>query len=262
MNTRLYYLIFGVVCLLRVQLCTADIVGRLMFPPFALFKGETEVILKDVKTGAVITKTIADKEGRFSLNASAKPLYSIVAKTKAKDGVVPKFAGEYSLLGFHRSVVLITMTKSKDAITLKGKIKLSNGLPMKDCLLSVDCSPCDEAQFNMFPVRAVFTDNNGCWEIEYVIRPKKYAVEAYAKDSRLAAQPPYFKEPLSAVIYVHGDSFKKTLHKVNVPLITENMRKKLGDVVKNTTLSLPVSTNNVIYVGDIVLPDSKQQAKD
>ena len=75
MNTRLYYLIFGVVCLLRVQLCTADIVGRLMFPQFALFKGETEVILKDVKTGAVITKTIADKEGRFSLNASAKPLY-------------------------------------------------------------------------------------------------------------------------------------------------------------------------------------------
>ena len=261
---KISYFIVGCVCFLRVQLCVADIIGKLIFPSFSFFKGETEVILKNVKTGEIVTKTVADKEGRFSLSASAKPLYSIVAKTKTKDGEFPKFVGEYALLGFHRSFALIKMIKNKDAITLKGRITLPDGLPMKDCLLSVDCAPCDEAYINMFPIRAVFTDSKGFWKIENVVCPKKYAVEAYVKNPRLVAQPPYFEEPLIAVVYVHGGScsFKKILYKVCIPLITENMRKKLGDAVKNTTLSLPVSTNNVIYVGDIVLPDKKQQSKD
>ena len=226
-----------------------NISGELQYPWFALFHGNAEVILKDVKTGEIVERTQTDGKNRFLLHRRPDPLLSIVAYTRSGK----KFIGEYSLWGFRGGRVIITMMRSENAITLLGSVKTQNGLPARNCLISIDTAPCDERQFPWFPVRVVFTDNNGNWKLENVKMPRRYAVMGYLKEPRLVAQPPYYEEPLSAAIMVHGNTHKRILRQLSVPLITENMRRKLGTMVDSSKVSLPVSTNNVIYVGDIVL---------
>lgn len=259
MNMKFYALFcFMGFCLPSVW---ADIVGTLKYPPLTFFRDKAEVMLKNVKTGEVISKTLSDRENHFTFSNDARSLYTIIARTEVKNSRSSKFVGECSLWGNSDGNITINMIPIENVISIEGRIVSPKGIPMPECLVSVDPGGYGLPEYGEWPVFICFTDSMGRWKVDRIRPPAKWAVKAYLERPELIAQPPLVDQSLTAGILVKGGADYKRYACLSVPLITENMRNKLGDVVKNTTLSLPVSTNNVIYVGDIVLPDKKQQGK-
>lgn len=259
MNMKFYALFcFMGFCLPSVW---ADIVGTLKYPPLTFFRDKAEVMLKNVKTGEVISKTLSDRENHFTFSNDARSLYTIIARTEVKNSRSSKFVGECSLWGNSDGNITINMIPIENVISIEGRIVSPKGIPMPECLVSVDPGGYGLPEYGKWPVFICFTDSMGRWKVDRIRPPAKWAVKAYLERPELIAQPPLVDQSLTTGILVKGGVDYKRYACLSVPLITENMRKKLGDVVKNTTLSLPVSTNNDIYVGDIVLPDKKQQGK-
>ena len=260
MNVKLSFLMC--VCWLYGQPVLAEIVGTLRYPQAVLPKDNAEVVLTNVKTREVLAKVMSDKNGRFSLPGKPKPLYTIVVKATDKNDEAAKLVGEYSLWGYRGGAITINMVSLKDAISFEGRVVAPNGKPMPECLVSVDPGRYGVPEYGTWPVYIAFTDKAGKWKVDRIRPPAKWAVKEYLKSPRLAAQSPLVDESLIAGILVKGGVDYKRFTSLSVPLVTEVMQQKLGDIIKATTVSLPISTNNVIYVGDIVLPEKRTVKSD
>lgn len=253
MKTRFSFLMGVCMFCLHSQSALAEIVGTLRYPRLEQFQGKAEVVMQNVRTGEIIAKNVANKDGHFSLQGNPKPLYTIVAKTAAKGDEAVKFVGEYSFWRYRGGDVVVNMVPKEHAISFIGRVVSPEGNPMSECIVSVDPGGYGLPEYGKWPVYIAFTDSAGRWKVDRIRPPAKWAVKEYLKNPKLSAQPPLVDESLTAGIIVKGGADYKRFNSASVPLITDAMKQELGDIAKNTAVVLPVSTNNVIYVGDIVL---------
>lgn len=261
MKTRFSFLMGVCMFCLHSQSALAEIVGTLRYPRLEQFQGKAEVVMQNVRTGEIIAKNVANKDGHFSLQGNPKPLYTIVAKTTAKGDEAVKFVGEYSFWGYRGGDVVVNMVPKEHAISFIGRVVSPEGNPMSECIVSVDPGGYGLPEYGKWPVYIAFTDSAGRWKVDRIRPPAKWAVKKFLENPKMIGQPPLVDESLVAGILVKGGMDYKRFASLSIPLITENMRHKLGDIANHTTVQLPVSTNNVIYIGDIVLPEKLASKK-
>lgn len=231
--------------------------------------------ISDMKT---VSSGRTDDKGRYSIQikTSSTPLRAYAVAEIGQGSEMLRFIGSRPVRPYDTNADIILRNTS---VSLTGRCIKDDGDPAVGMFVTVNQHLDAEAPeaLKLYPEMRGVSDKNGYWRVDGLDSPNVCAVASHMCDTNLFRYTPNVNHLGSALrvtirigqeYFYHGDWLASS----SLPLVTETLRKtaeRYLDAVsrkggriwerKAPMTIFPVSTNNVIYVGDIVLPEKKRQ---
>jgi len=206
-----------------------------------------------------------DAFGRFSIPVPSDTSYCRVASSVVlrRDGKDLNFEGFRSLDTPENGIEVVLR---RESISLCGRCLSSDGNPVPDVVVSIDQFPRSDSL--TIPTEYGVTDTAGCWRVDGLYAPGILSAASYINNTNIfLTSSKSMDSPLEAQITYTKSNSKDCLAKVLMPMITDGLRHAAEMFMhtysqrnsmelkrQNPLVDFPTSTNNVIYVQDIMLP--------
>lgn len=228
------------------------------------------VEIQALPTFDILRKTTIDKQCKYVLKINdSDPVCRIFCHFDV-DGVELTASSALEWNKFEKAFCQ-NMVLRKNYVSLEGRCLDANGVPAGDALINVNLirTPVEQDESWMRKRYATITDNNGKWRIDGIERPScfqlfrflcntnimhRYDSTAPAYGIKIAAcqNPVCGSKCASGCVYV--SNVTKSDREGLESLLSTYKRKTGKCWVRPAPMTdFPVSTNNVIYVPDIVL---------
>ncbi len=236
------------------------------------FVANIEVRMRKLPSLEIIGKTMTDKNGFYSFSMDKFPL---ICRAEASLCLVNscmtnQYEGMTSFGGGLDCDKYIDIELRKETISLTGHCYYSNGVPAVGELIKVDqflYADSPDVWRHHPPIWGV-VDSMGKWRVDGLVSAQLKDVVEYICDTGMATRIGGISgNALTTCIEVRHKTFTKPQAKIIQPMVTDYMHsaatklmsaveKKLGrSYAKNAPMvNFPASTNNVIYVPDIIMP--------
>ena len=246
--------------------------GRRKWVKLHQLVANVEVRMRELPGLEIIGRVVTDKDGVYKFSMDEFPLIcrAEVSLDIVNADMTNHYEGVTSFGGGLDSDRYIDIEMRKEIISLAGHCFYSNGVPAAGELVRVVQFPYadwPEVWRDHPPVWGV-VDAEGKWRVDGLISAQLVDVVAYMCDTEVARRlGMQGGNALTTFIEVRHKTFKEPQAKIYQPMVTDYMRSaatRLMSVVEKKTgrtyvksaplVDFPVSTNNVIYVPDIILP--------
>lgn len=156
----------------------------------------------------------------------------------------------------------------REGVSLVGRCVNKDGLPIAGCVVRVDMiTTPTETDEGLWPQQIGRTDESGAWRVDGLPTPTFNRQVAYMCNTNVVARFDSQRPPYEIAVYAHTRVDTSRLEgRTSVANVSEESRKAverfLAAYMRKThnaipkpapLVEFPVSTNNVIYVPDIVL---------
>lgn len=216
--------------------------------------------LKEIASGTT------DADGRFDINFpdSPSPMRVYACKKTLENGKPVYYEGVSSVY-LEKNAALLELRK--EHVTLKGCCVGRDGRPRVGVMVKVSQYPRSEnAVLQRMSEMFACTDENGIWRCDGLVCASLNEAAVVIANTNLLQQQRFDNIPLSVFVGVSSRFVQSSSPEIEVSTITDKLRnasrrimsayeRKTGKPypLKAPMVDFSVSTNNVIYVPDLVL---------
>jgi hypothetical protein len=229
----------------------------------------------------VVGRGKIDKEGRFEVALPSKDsIWRAYCKYEREEfGRTVLYVGASRIykkrnFGYYEANIVLMRTYT----SVEGRCVNKDGVPVKDVKVLVHPITLRETESQneiLWSTQIAVTGADGKWRVDGLISPPIDYLSSYICNAKLWHNIEFLHCPMELKIEIWRALPYRREVQLTIPNITDGNRRAAEKAIEiserrlgkkydlsNRIMNFPVSTNNVIYVPDIVLPDKKQQVKD